>query len=97
MDTSLNQTNNEPPVYRVPKVCKECSKPYTGNSWRPQKNEDHVQVGICDSCAAAAQAEIEKFKLPGKTGRRRRGKVGRGQEVELETPITADDYDGRYR
>lgn len=81
----------------MPAVCKECGAAYTGNSFRPQKNEDHVMVGICDDCARLAQEEMDKFKLPGKGKRGKRGKAGRGQEVELETPITADDYEGRYK
>ena len=80
-------------VYRGPKVCKECGKAFTGSSWCPWKNDDHIKVGVCPDCVERYQDKIERFS----NKKQREPGDETGQDVELEPPIiTGEDYERRY-
>lgn len=97
MHTSSDEHSEDFPVYQCRKKCRECGEMFDGKSFLPPTEEDDLVVyGICDPCAKQYQESIEHFTTTGPKKGKKRGK-GTGKTVELEKPVTSDDYDQRYR
>jgi hypothetical protein len=90
MTTSEDQGSqaNEPELFRVTKVCRECGAVFKGYSFRPLEGDT---PGTCNDCVDRYDQEVRRFAS------KRKEEEDDDDVPEIQMPtVTSEDYDRRY-